>query len=185
VSIDVAPVTSTGHASPGFTVNAERGGNVSCSPSSPSPSAISKNIEECYPTAEYAVACWKSAAAGKVLCMRDPRKKQLSSIKLSGKFAPTAPVSKAKLSPFVIVLTDGDSCEIRIGGTGGILKSHPHYFTSYYCAKDGVVWSKPNATHSGVDETGSSWTVQTASGTGTGKLVTRHVARAYYVATAS
>jgi hypothetical protein len=180
----VAPVTASGEPAAGFTVKNESG-SVFCSTKSPSPAAISKNIDVCYPTAEYVVACWKSATAGRALCMRDPRKKQLVSIKLDGKFAPTAPVSKARLSPFVIILSDGDSCEIRIGGADGPLESHPRYETSYYCAKDGDVWQLPKAAHSGVNETGASWTVQTARASGTGQLVTRGVARAYFVATAA
>jgi hypothetical protein len=185
VRIDVAPVTASGHASDGFTVKVEKDDVVECAPALTSPVSISPNVEECSPSAAYAVACWKSATPHQVLCLEDPRHKQLIAAKVTGKFAPTAPVSARKLAPFGIVLTDGTYCTIRDGGAWGQLKSHPNYFGSYSCSKHGVVWSKPNASHFGVDESTSTWTVQTGSAAGKGALTSRAIARAYFVATAT
>jgi hypothetical protein len=183
--IYVAPVTASGHASNGFTVKVEKDDVVECAPAETSPVAISPDVEECSPSAAYAVACWKSATPHQVLCLQNPQRKQLTAAKLMGGFSPTKPVSSKNLSPFVIVLTDGTVCSIRDGGAWGQLKSHPNYFGSYSCSKHGVVWSKPNAAHFGVDESTSTWTVQTGSAAGKGGLATRDVARAYFVATAT
>ncbi|MGN6475475.1 MAG: hypothetical protein ACTHK4_17775 [Mycobacteriales bacterium] len=185
VQIFVAPVKASGHHAPGFTVVSEHGGDVFCNPADPSPVSVSANVEECSPSVEYAVACWLSSRAGRVLCLRNPRKAVLSSIRLSGPFADTPPVSAHRLSPFYLLLSDGAVCSIRDGGAWATLKSHPNYRGTYSCTKNGDVWSKPHAAHSGVDETSAVWTVQTASAKGTGPLTTRHVAKAYFVETAS
>jgi hypothetical protein len=188
VRIFTTPVTASGHAASGFTVKAERDDEVDCSPASPSPVAISPNVEECSPSAAYAVACWKSATPHRVLCMLDPRSHKLTSAKLIGKFAKTPAVSAKQLAPFVIVLTDGTVCSIRDGGAWGQLKQHPNYYGAYSCNRHGVVWlrytSHTTVVHNGVDESASSWTVQTATGD-SGPLITRHIARAYFVATAT
>lgn len=185
VQVFVAPVKASGHHVAGYTVQPEHGGNVFCNPADPSPVSVSANVEECSPSVEDAVACWLSSRAGRVLCLRNPRKHVLALIKLSGPFANTAPVSAHQLSPFFLVLSDGAVCSIRDGGAWGTLKSHPNYRGSYSCTKNGDVWSKPRAAHSGVNETSTLWTVRTARAKGTGPLVTRHVAKAYFVETAS
>lgn len=185
VKVFVAPVTASGVAASGFTVKSEPGDVVTCSPAYPSPVSISPNVEECSPSAAYAVACWKSATAHQALCLLDPRKQRLTAAKLTGKFGATKAISKRELSPFVIVLTDGTYCSIRDGGAWGSLKSHPTYYGSYSCSKHGVVWSPSNAAHYGVDESAASWTVRTGNAGGGGSLTTRHVAKAYFVATAS
>jgi hypothetical protein len=185
VRVFVAPVDATGHAASGFSVKVEKDDVVECAPALTSPVSISPNVEECSPSAAYAVACWKSATPHQALCLENPRRKQLTAAKVSGKFSPTKPVSKTRLSPFGIVLTDGTYCTIRDGGAWGQMKAHPNYFGSYSCTRHGVVWSPPNAAHYGVNKSSASWTVQTGNGAGTGGLTTRHVARAYYVATAT
>src|SRR3954447_3532968 len=87
VKVVVRPVTSTGHARAGFTVTAERSGRVECNVADPSPGAVSRNIEWCSPSVEYAIACWKAATAQpRVLCMRDPRRAKLVRIPRSGRF---------------------------------------------------------------------------------------------------
>jgi hypothetical protein len=185
VRVIVAPVTGNGHAAAGFTVQRQKDVNVSCAPAYASMVAIDANIEECSPSAAYAVACWKSATPHRALCLEDPRHKKLLLDTLTGKFAPTAPVAGRQRAPFVMTLTGGASCSIRIGGTGTELKSHPTYDITYYCNKGvGAVWLKPHGAHYGVDESADSWTVRTASSDGTGQLVTRHVLQAYFVATA-
>jgi hypothetical protein len=185
IRVIVAPVTASGHAASGFTVKPDRQYQVFCAPTSPSPVSISPNVAECSPSAAYAVACWKSATPKQALCLLDPRKHILKAGRLMNGFAPTKAVPNKELSPFVLILTDGTVCSIRDGGAWGYLKSHPKYFGTYSCSKHGVVWSPPNAVHYGVDESSSSWTVQTGSAAGKGGLTTRHVARAYFVATAT
>lgn len=188
VRIFVAPVTASGHAAQGFTVKGQHGLSVMCEPGDPSPVSVSKNVDECSPSAAYAVACWKAATAGRVLCMRDPRSHEIDSMKLSGRFATTAPVSARELAPFVIVLADGTVCSIRDGGAWGTLKGHPDLYGSYSCTRHGVVWTRydghTNQAHNGVNESTPIWTVRTSPG-GAKPLVVRHVLRAYFVATAN
>lgn len=185
VKIFVAPVTASGHLAAGFTVKPDKGYVIYCSPDFPSPVSVSPNVQECSPSAAYAVACWKSATPKRAFCLLDPRKHQLRVGVVKGGFASSKQVPDKQLSPFVIVLTDGTTCFIRDGGAWGFLKSHPHYFGSYSCSKHGVVWSPPNAAHYGVNESAASWTVQTGNAAGKGGLTTRHVAKAYFVDTAS
>lgn len=185
-SIIVRPVTAAGHASDGFHVTAQ-GARIAidCSFKDPSAGAVSPNIEECSPSAAYAIACWKSAKSQHALCTRNPSSKRLYSIKLMGSFAKT-PVVKAKWqAPLVFVLDDGTTCSIRDGGAWGSLKSHPKWAGSYSCAKHGVVWSPPHANHAGINESGATWTVHTGSGGGNGKLTVRGITTAYFVGTAS
>jgi hypothetical protein len=177
----VHPVTTTGHARAGFAVQSEPGDTVDCSFADPSPGALSRNIEFCSPSAAYAIACWKSATAHHVLCMRDPTAKKLVKLPRTGKFASTARAHKAQRAPLLIVLGDGTRCSIRDGGAWGTLQSHPNWAGSYSCDHHGVVWTPPNAKHNGVNESTASWTVRTAPASGQGQLVTRRVKRAYFV----
>jgi hypothetical protein len=177
----VRPVTSTGHVRAGFTVSGEPSGQVDCSVADPSPGAVNRNIEFCSPSAEYAIACWKAAAPHKVLCMRNPRGKRVYRIARLGAFAPTALAPHRQRAPLAMNLGDGDHCSIRDGGTGAIRQGHPQWVNTYYCVHDGVVWQKPGAAHLGVNESSASWTVVT--GGATGPLVTRHVAKAWFVGT--
>lgn len=184
VKVVVRPVTSTGHARPGFTVTAERSGRVDCSEANPSPGAVSRNIEWCSPSVEDAVACWKAATARpRVLCMRDPRRAKLARIPRSGKFAATGLAPRRDRAPLVIRLRDGDHCSIRDGGTSSQLRSHPNWYVTYYCVHDGAVWAPLSAPHSGINESSATWTVRTAPASGQGKLVTRRVAKAWFVGT--
>jgi hypothetical protein len=183
-SVTIRPVTSAGHAATGFHVKVQHSGSIDCSERFASPGAVNRNVEECSPSAAYAIACWKSATAHRALCMRNPSSHRLYSARLTSSFAATAAV-KAKLrAPLLIVLTDGTRCSIRDGGAWSSLKSHPKWTGSYSCTKHGVVWSPPHAKHEGVNESAASWTVHTGSATGTGELTVRHVKRAYFVGTA-
>jgi len=183
VQVVVHPVMSTGHPNSAYTV--QRGqGKIDCSFPSPSPGARSKNVEFCSPSYEYAIACWKASAAHHALCIRDPHSTKLTKLKLMGKFAHTKLAPKKDRAPLRLVLSDGTVCLIRDGGAWGVLKSHPKWYGTYSCDHHGVVWSPPNANHWGVVESHASWTVRTASGAGKGKVVTRHIKRAYFVATA-
>ena len=181
----VRPVTSSGAAVTGFHVKTQHDVSIDCSSRQPSAGAVDRNIEECSPSAAYAIACWKAATSHHALCTRDPSSHRLYRIALTGRFAKT-PVVKAKWrAPLLIVLTDGTRCSIRDGGAWGTLKSHPSWNGTYSCTKHGIVWSAPKAKHEGVDESSSSWSVHTGSAAGTGKLTARHIERAYFVGTAS
>ena len=187
VRVVVAPVTADGHAAPGFTVHPIRHpwSVVDCSFKDPSRGAISPNIENCGPSAAYAIACWKSATPKRVLCMQDPSKHVLAEMKRQGRFAPTKLAKPRDRAPLLIVLTDGSRCQIREGGAWGQPKGHPNLYGAYSCDKHGVAWlyakGSHNDPHNGVDESSASWTIRT----GNSQIVWRHIAQAYFVATAS
>jgi hypothetical protein len=182
VKVVVRPVTSAGHARAAFTVTGEPSGQVDCSFASPSPGAVSANIEFCSPSAEYAVACWKAAAPHRVLCMRNARSHRLVRIPRVGPFAATAVAPAAQRAPLVMTLGDGDVCSIRDGGAWGSLPGHPNLFGTYSCRHDGAVWATATAAHQGVNESNPVWTVRTAQ-FGSSTLVTRHVVKAWFVGT--
>jgi hypothetical protein len=181
-TVTVLPVTSTGHAASGFHVTNESG-EIDCSFADPSPGALAANIEECSPSVAYAIACWKAAKAHDALCLRNPSSHHLFRIHLMGSFASTPAPTAALRAPLLIVLTDGTKCTIRDGGAWGTLASHPKWNGSYSCTKHGDVWAPPSSKRYGVNEAASSWTVHTASATGTGGLTVRHIKRAYFVGT--
>lgn len=182
--IVVRPVNTSGHAVSGFTVKSEPTGSLDCSDAGASPGAVSKNILECSPSAEYAIACWKSATAHQALCMRNPAKDELAKIPYSGAFAhASAPTTNG--APLKLVLDNGAKCSIRDGGAWGTLKKHPQWNGEYSCTKGGDVWAKPSSTHMGVNESGSLWSVHTASAAGTGKVTVHDVTKAYFVGTKS
>lgn len=185
VRVVIRPVTHAGSASTGYTVHGEQNGAVDCSYHDPSPGAVDRNIEFCSPSVEYAVACWNSTAPHHVVCMRDPTAKQLVKLPRMGRFAHTKLARHAQRAPLLLMLRDGTRCFIRDGGAWSSLNSHPRWFGTYTCTHHGVVWSPPNAHHLGVNESTSSWTVRTASASGHGQLVTRHIKRAYFVGTAT
>lgn len=185
-SLIIRPVTSAGKPAAGFTVKVQHGESIDCSaPPFPSPGAVDRNIEECSPSAAYAIACWKAAQAHQALCIRNPSSHRVYRIGLTSSFAKTAAVKARLRAPLLIVLNDGTRCTIRDGGAWSALKGHPNWFGSYSCTRHGVVWSPPKSTHFGINESSASWTVHTGSATGTGKLTVRHVKRAYFVGTAT
>jgi hypothetical protein len=180
----VRPVTATGRVASGFTLHVQSTGSVDCSDPLPSPAAVSKNIEFCSPSAEYAVSCWKSALAHRALCMRNPRSKDVYRIPRAGAFAPT-PIAPVKYrAPQLLKLGDGDFCTIRDGGAWGTLTGHPNLFGTYACLHAGIVWAAASAPHLGVNEANPLWTVRTAPA-GNHPLVTHHVVRAWFVGTRS
>ncbi|HVT22367.1 MAG TPA: hypothetical protein VHE57_13375, partial [Mycobacteriales bacterium] len=92
VRVVVKPVTASGHPAPGFTVHRAKHAweRVDCSFKDPSVGAVSPDVEACSPSAAYAIACWKSADPGRVLCTRDPSSHALYELPRDGKFAKTA-----------------------------------------------------------------------------------------------
>lgn len=183
VRVVVRPVTSTGHVRAGYTLVTEPSGLVDCRFPEPSPGAVSRNIEFCSPSAEYAVACWKSAVPQRVLCIRNPRHKQVVRIPRTGAFAPTALAPARERAPLGMTLGNGTYCSIRDGGAWGTLHSHPTWFGTYSCDNGSVVWSPPTANHHGINEIDPSWTVRTAPASGVGSVVIRHVVKAWFVGT--
>lgn len=182
----VRPVTATGDAASGFTVKSEHGGSVDCSaPGFASPGAVDANIQECSPSAEYAIACWMSSTPKHVLCSRDPSSNQLYSIKLTGGFANVESPAAAQRAPLIFVLRDGAKCSIRDGGAWGVLKSHPRWAGSYSCDKHGVVWAPAHSHHYGINESKAVWTVHTAAANGTRAVKVRKIKRAIFVGTSS
>lgn len=177
----VRPVTSGGYARAGFTVVGEPTGGVSCGVANPSPAAVSRNIEWCFPTVEYAVACWKGHAGSNVLCMRNPRAQRLVRIPLLGPFAPTPLAPADERAPLSMVLGNGDYCKFRDGGTPAIRTDHPRWTPTYYCHSGKIVWQRVGAKHYGVNMFLDSWVVIVA-GT-SGPIVSRHVLRAWFVGT--
>ncbi len=167
---------------PASASRAEPTGSLDCSGAGASPGAVSKNILECSPSVEYAIACWKSSTPKRALCMRNPRTHKLAKIPYSGGFAHASP-PHANSAPLAITLGDGDKCSIRDGGAWGTLKKHPQWNGEYSCVNDGVVWAPPSSTHYGVNESHPQWTVHTAAASGKGPIVVRNVSRAYFVGT--
>jgi hypothetical protein len=180
----IRPVTSTGHPAPGFVLHSEPAGSVDCTAKIPSPAAVSPNINFCSPSAEYAVACWKSAVAARALCFRNPLSKDVYRIPRTGAFASTTVAPTQFRAPLLFKIADGDFCAIRDGGALGSLPAHPSLFATYVCVKDGLVWARTTTPHFGIDESHPLWTVITAPA-GNHRLVTRHIVRAWFVATKS
>jgi hypothetical protein len=179
--IVVRPVTATGIARSGFTVTAEPSGSVDCTFPVPSPAAVSPNIETCFPSAEYAVACWKAAAPHKVLCLRNARVHKLVRIPRHGAF-PGTPIAPAdKRAPLSMLLASGQYCGIRDGGAGPTRAGHPQWVATYYCNNGKAIWMRPGAAHFGVFEAFPSWTVIVAGESG--PITTHHVAKAWFVGT--
>lgn len=178
----VRPVNASGHARPGYAITSGGRYPIDCRFPEPSPGAVSPNIEFCFPTALYAVACWKAAAAHKALCIPDPRHHELVRFRRTGRFAPTALAPARQRAPLGIVLGDGDYCSIRAGGAWSPPPGHPHLIGYYSCRHDGAVWAQLGAAHNGIDESQPMWTVRTAQFTSR-HIVTRRVVRAWFVGT--
>jgi hypothetical protein len=162
----------------------EHGNVADCSTADPSPGAVDPNIEFCSPSAAGAIACWKSATPHRLLCLDVYRgHHRVAKIKRTGKFAPTAVPAPADTAPLLMVLSDGDHCEIRDGGAWSTRKTNPKYPT--YGCTHGNVWADSNAPHAGINESRSAWTVELGAADGKGAVHLAHVAKAYFVGTAS
>jgi hypothetical protein len=177
----VRPVNAAGFAMPNYTVQAEPTGMVDCTFPSPSPAAVSPNIEFCSPSAEYAVSCWKAAAVHKVLCLRNPRTRKLVRIPRHGAFAPTGLAPADERAPQSMALANGDYCSFRAGGAAPFRADHPQWVATYYCNSGKIVWMRPGAHHYGVNEVLDSWIVIVAGPTG--PIFARYLTRAWFVGT--
>jgi hypothetical protein len=173
----VRPVDATGHAVAGWTVHRERGVSVQCD--GPAPAALDDGIGECFPTAEYLPACWKSHHHT-VLCLRDARTRTLVRVRYTGSFVtPTAP---ARATPQDLDLAGGQQCAIRFGGAWSQLPSHPNWLGFDSCAHGSVYGP---ASGDGIDRSAPLWTVHVWKSGTKQRVVTRDVATAYYVGTAA
>lgn len=179
--IVLRPVTSAGRPAPGYSRTVEHGDGVDCSYSQASPAAVDPNILYCSPDAEYAIACWRAAAPHRVLCLRNARVKQVVSIYRNGVMATARPYKVR--APLDLVLGNGKYCTIRAGGAGASLRGHPQWAAYYYCLGNVAIWAPMSAPNWGVNRSHKVWTVKVARSDGTGTLVTRAVARAWFVGT--
>jgi hypothetical protein len=180
--IVVRPVSWAGRVTPGFTVSRERGFSVRCSPVPiPSPGAVDPDILRCTPSLEDVAACWLSRVPHRTLCLRDPRKQHLVSLRLKGVMPQVLPYAAAKRGPLGLTLADGTYCGIRSSGSSPSLHGHPNYVVSYYCKDGEAIWAPSSATNYGVDRSQPVWTVRTAFTSGHGGLRTRNVAKAWFV----
>jgi hypothetical protein len=171
----VRPVDRHGRPVTGWTVTRERGSTVSCGGAAAA--AVSHNIVECFPTAEYLPACWKSQHHT-VLCVRDATRHQLVRIRYSGSIGSVA--APKHPSPQDLRLAAGQKCEIRVGGAWAQLPSHPHW-DGFYSCRNGDVYGP--AKGDGIDRSAPVRSVHLWL-TGTRHhVVTRRVGTAYFVGT--
>jgi hypothetical protein len=173
----VRPVDAGGKPATGWTVSRERHSSVSCDGAAPA--AVDDGILECFPTAEYLPACWKSHHHT-ALCLRDARTKALVRVHYTGRFGTaTAP---RRPSPQDLDLVNGQKCGIRVGGAWSQLPTHPNWVGFDSCSK-GSVYGSPAG--DGVNRSNPVWTVHVWK-SGTKHHVTRRgVDTAYFVGTAS
>ncbi|HJQ07474.1 MAG TPA: hypothetical protein VJ872_18635 [Nocardioides sp.] len=170
----VRPVTSTGSPAAGYTVHREAG-STSCSDQATT--SVSAAVDTCFPTAYYFPSCWKSTNHT-ALCLRHVSDTRLVRIRYSGTFAAKPAVQRP--SPQRLTLVGGGTCDIRIGGAWGVVPGHPDWVGWYSCT-NGSVYGSP--TGDGVNRSRPVWRVHLVGSDGT--LVTRRVAKATYVGTAS
>ena len=175
--VKLAPVNTSYHALPGWSVKPEAG-LLDCNIQQPSPSAVTGNIYSCGPTAASADACWPSPAAFVMLCLPDPWNRQLTQQQATTTVHPVAPAPRP--DPIGLELSDGDHCRLRNGGAWGTPQQHPDWVGWYSCQKRQAIWG-PRDT-SGIDRSSTHWTVQ--AGNETGPLSTLTVTKAYFLTTA-
>ncbi|WP_460789637.1 hypothetical protein [Nocardioides maradonensis] len=170
----VRPVTSAGTPVAGYTVHREAG-STDCS--FQATTSVSGKVDTCLPTAYYFPSCWKSANHT-ALCLRHVSDTRLVRIRYSGTFAARTAVRHP--SPQRLRLVGGATCDVRIGGAWGVVPSHPDWVGWYSCT-NGSVYGPPDG--DGVDRSEPVWRVHLVTNDGT--VVTRRVAKATYVGTAS
>lgn len=178
------PVNARGRPVPGYRVTAG-GTSVDCS-SVPGVSAasrvtVSRNVDECSPSAAYAVACWRAAFPRRVLCFFDARHRHLVRYRLQTSFAASRPPRRP--APLDMRLRTGVYCEIRDGGAGNHLRGHPNWFEFYLCTHRRAVWAPGSTQTEGVNMTRRVWRVHMAPESGRGRVVVRRVRRAWFVGT--
>lgn len=172
----VRPVTAKGRAMPGWKVTTQSR-SVQCT--APSAGAVDNGIAFCGTSADYTVACWRAATKTRVLCLPDPTKRRLESIKLTGRF-PSVRAPKHP-SPQSLRLKVGSYYEVRDGGTGPMLRQHPTW-VAFYFGDDGRFIAGPR-TSDGINRRHAEWFV-TSFRTPNQQGLRQGVATAYFVGTA-
>jgi hypothetical protein len=184
--IVLRPVTAAGHAAPGFKISVDKGGVVDCSYEESSSAAVDRDIVQCAPDAEYAIACWKAAYPHRVLCLRDPRTNVLTSIYTEQSVAQTSPPKPKDVGPLELRLRNGLLCFERDGGTGVELKQHPTWYATYYCTKGMAIWAPSHGGAYGITQHSSSfWTAHVGNENGKHGTTVRYLTRVWLVGTAS
>jgi hypothetical protein len=86
--------------------------------------------------------------------------------------------------PQMLILDDGDQCQIRDGGAWSYLSGHPTWYGFYGCADGRLIYGPGSGL--GIDETAHTWTVFTTSLTNMqdGPVHKHAVRTAYFVGTA-
>jgi hypothetical protein len=180
--IVVRPVTAAGGAAPGFTVVTQTAlGTAMCSPTTGPGVSVDGSTYTCYPTALGAVACWRDATPGFVICDVDPYQRRLTRYPAS--FAASSPAATWTV-PFGITLDTGQRCLVRDGGAWSTPVSHPGWVGWYSCGTGHtqVVYAPQTRTRTfGIDQSQAAWQVLVGSADGTGSLVRHRVSAAYYV----
>jgi hypothetical protein len=178
----IRPVNVQGGARPGYQVIALPAERVDCTHGEPSVGAVSPNIQYCFPTAANAEVCWNSGLPHRVLCFPDLAKKELVRMPRRGPFAATPLTAPLKRAPLRIVFFSGTSCSMAFNGTYPVRTNKIRSAVMYRCSAANLyVWARPQAPHSGVNESNGTWTVYV--GKPTGPLVVRHIKIAQFVGT--
>jgi serine/threonine protein kinase len=100
--------------------------------STPSPSAVSKNIYSCYPTAAGADVCWPAPPTS-MLCMNNPWDKEVSRLVYDTRLLPTVQPATTP-EPFALTLDNGTHCRLFVGGARRARSDG--YIPVYACGAD-------------------------------------------------
>lgn len=152
------------------------GASIDCSYPESSPSAVSDDIVRCSPNAAAADTCFASHHPGHALCLIDPFGSTVVEYAVTGFLA--AVEAPADPDPIGLVLDNGDTCRLRVGGAWSAPETHPDYVGFYGCDADdeAAIWAPPEG--SGIDKSAGAWTVE--YGGVTGELTTQRVVEAFY-----
>lgn len=178
--ITLRPVTATHHAATGYHVVTVNGSSIDCQGAPASRVAVDRDIVECGPAYQYAVACWHAATPRFALCLRDPFGNAIDRIRAQH-FSANHVGPRKHPAPFGLVLDNGAKCTIRYGGAWGAPRQHPRWVGYYSCTRGGFVYA-PRSSHVGINRSQSSWTVWTSRGA---RVHLHHVVKASYAGTKS
>jgi hypothetical protein len=98
----------------------------------PSPSAASKNIYSCYPSAAAADVCWPSPPTS-MLCMSNPWDQEVRRLSYDTRLLATVQ-SPATPEPFALMLDNGTHCRLIFGGARRA--RNDGYVPFYACGAD-------------------------------------------------
>jgi len=183
--IVLRPVTDR-RPSVGWSVAHDSQFTLDCGGAEASPSTVSPDVYSCSPSAAYAVACWSSVHASRLLCLRDPWSRKVVEMPYDGHLtkvpAPSDP------HPLALQLSNGHRCLVRNGGAWTDLKGRPSLRGSYFCWRGAhagpgegtVLWAAGDSI--GIDTSTATWTVLESTDEGeSGHAHTVPVTAAYFV----